>query len=143
MDCGKYRSYEVSPQPDCSRACVIQVSTEESPIGGVGGSYQERVRLPCISENLDIGPLSCRSQTCRFQVGVQAEAQITRYKARLVARGLTQEKGMDYHETFAPTVRVISIRTLSILSVQVGFRRKVQRARPRPNVLVAWDDSRV
>jgi hypothetical protein len=33
-----------------------------------------------------------------------------------VARGFTQEKGVDYHETFAPTVRVISIRTLLALA---------------------------
>jgi hypothetical protein len=33
-----------------------------------------------------------------------------------VARGFTQEKGGDYHETFAPTVTVISIRTLLALA---------------------------
>jgi hypothetical protein len=31
----------------------MQASAEESPVGGVGGSYQERVRLTCISENQD------------------------------------------------------------------------------------------
>jgi hypothetical protein len=45
-----------------------------------------------------------------------ANGQITRYKARLVARGSTQEHGVDYHETFAPIVRVISIRTLLALA---------------------------
>jgi stage V sporulation protein SpoVS len=45
-----------------------------------------------------------------------ANGQITRYKARLVARGFTQEKGVDYHETFAPTMRVISIRALLALA---------------------------
>jgi hypothetical protein len=45
-----------------------------------------------------------------------ANGQIVSYKARLVARGLTQEKGVDYHEIFAPTVRVISIRTLLALA---------------------------
>jgi hypothetical protein len=48
-------------------------------------------------------------------VDAQDEARyqwaVTRYKARLVARGFTK-KGVNYHETFAPTVRVISIRTL-------------------------------
>jgi hypothetical protein len=44
-----------------------------------------------------------------FKLKYDANRQITRYKARLVARGFTLEKGVDYHETFAPTVRVISI----------------------------------
>jgi hypothetical protein len=45
-----------------------------------------------------------------------ANGQIATDKARLVARGFTHEHGVDYHETFAPTVRVISIRTLLALA---------------------------
>jgi hypothetical protein len=51
-----------------------------------------------------------------FKLKRDTNGQIARYKARLVARGFTQEKGADYHETFAPTVRVISIRTLLALA---------------------------
>jgi hypothetical protein len=51
-----------------------------------------------------------------FKLKRDANGQIARYKARLVARGFTQEKGVDYHETFAPTVRIISIRTLLALA---------------------------
>jgi hypothetical protein len=50
-----------------------------------------------------------------FHLKRDADRQITRYKARLVARGFTQEHGVDYHETFAPAVKVISIRTLLAL----------------------------
>jgi hypothetical protein len=47
-----------------------------------------------------------------FKLKRDANGQITRYKARLVAHGFTQEKGVDNHKTFAPTVRVIFTRTL-------------------------------
>jgi transposase InsO family protein len=37
---------------------------------------------------------------------------VDRYKARLVARGFTQEYGVDYEETFAPVARLTSVRAL-------------------------------
>ena len=50
-----------------------------------------------------------------FKVKRNSDGSIARYKARLVARGFTQEHGVDYNETFAPTVRVMSLRVLMAL----------------------------
>ena len=41
-----------------------------------------------------------------------------RYKARFVAKGFSQKRGIDYHETFSPTARMTSIRMLMQVSVQ-------------------------
>jgi hypothetical protein len=51
-----------------------------------------------------------------FKLKRDANGHTARYKARLVARGFTHDKGLDYHETSAPIVRVISIRTLLALA---------------------------
>ena len=46
----------------------------------------------------------------------KADGSIERYKARLVAKGYSQRPGFDYLETFAPTVRMASIRTVLAIS---------------------------
>ena len=38
--------------------------------------------------------------------------EVNRYKARLVAQGFTQRKGINYREVFSPVVRYSSIQTL-------------------------------
>ena len=47
-----------------------------------------------------------------FKVKRHANGIIDRYKARLVARGFSQKFGIDYNETFAPTLRFESLRIL-------------------------------
>jgi hypothetical protein len=44
-----------------------------------------------------------------------------KFKARYVAKGYSQVQGIDYHETFAPTARIASIRLLLQIAVQYGF----------------------
>ena len=40
------------------------------------------------------------------------------YKARYVAKGYSQKQGIDYSETFSPTARMESVRTLMQLAIQ-------------------------
>lgn len=42
-----------------------------------------------------------------YKTKVKPNGDVSKYKARLVARGFLQKHGLDYNEVFAPVVRLI------------------------------------
>lgn len=54
-----------------------------------------------------------------FTIKTTQTGEVERFKTRLVARGFSQVKGEDYHETFAPIVRLDSLRLfLTIAAIE-------------------------
>lgn len=60
---------------------------------------------------------------CRwvFKLKTNAEGKVARYKARLVAQGFSQTKGIDYEKTSAPVVNFLILRILLALTVEFGW----------------------
>lgn len=62
-------------------------------------------------------PISCRWV---FKLKYRANGDVDKYKARLVARGFSQEKGFDYNETYSPTAKLTTFRVLLAIANHFG-----------------------
>jgi len=54
-------------------------------------------------------PIGCK---WLFKTKYRSDGTIDRHKARLVIQGFSQQKGIDYEETFAPVAKMATVRTI-------------------------------
>ena len=57
-----------------------------------------------------------------YKIKHAADDSIEKYKARFVAWGFSQKKGIDYEETFAPTARYTSIKLVLALATVMKWK---------------------
>ena len=65
--------------------------------------------------DLPFGKFSISSKWV-YKIKTRSDDTVDRYKARLVARGFTQEYGIDYEENFSLVARLFYVRTLIAVS---------------------------
>jgi hypothetical protein len=56
-----------------------------------------------------------------FKLKKNEAGEVVKHKARLVARGFSQQEGIDYDDAFTPVAHIESIRILLALTVQEGW----------------------
>ena len=56
-----------------------------------------------------------------LRIKTNSAGKVDKFKARVVAKGYRLMEGVDYYETFAPTVRFESIRSLIAFGVAEGW----------------------
>ena len=57
-----------------------------------------------------------------FKNKLDEHGVVVRNKSRLVAQGYTQEKSIDYDETFGPIIRLEAIRILLAFTYYIDFK---------------------
>jgi hypothetical protein len=57
-----------------------------------------------------------------FKIRHVVDGSIEKYKARFVARGFSQNEGIDYEETFSHVARDTSIRTIIALAAKMKWK---------------------
>ncbi|CAN6557798.1 unnamed protein product [Malus baccata var. baccata] len=59
-----------------------------------------------------------------YKVKRHPDGSVARYKAWLVAKGFSQEAGLDYYETFSPVVKPTIVRLMLSLAATKGWKLK-------------------
>ena len=76
-------------------------------------------------EIVDIDPSwNLLSSKWVFKIKSDKHGNISRYRARLVARGFLQREGVDYGNIFSPVVRYSTIRIVLALSAHYGLFKR-------------------
>ena len=56
-----------------------------------------------------------------FAQKLDDKGNVVKYKARFVARGFTQTPGIDFHDTYSPTSKLCTLRTVLACRVELGM----------------------
>lgn len=56
-----------------------------------------------------------------YKIKYQANGEVERFKAKIVAQDYNQKEDLDYHDTFSPIVKMETMRSVITLAVSRGW----------------------
>ncbi len=56
-----------------------------------------------------------------YKIKHNLDESVSKYKAKLVAKGYAQIYGLDYEETYSPVAKMTTIRTIIVMVVAKGW----------------------
>ncbi|KAE8720906.1 tir-nbs resistance protein [Hibiscus syriacus] len=114
------------PNPKYANATIIEEATEPETFEEASQSsewmtamkeeidaLQQNKTWDLVPKIKDVKPISCKWV---YKIKRHPDGSIERYKARLVARGFSQQYGLDYDETFSPVAKLTTVRVLLALA---------------------------
>ncbi|KAM1256948.1 hypothetical protein EV1_030743 [Malus domestica] len=112
--------------PKYANAAIIEESTEPETFEEASQSSEwmkaMKEEIDALQQNqtwdLVPKPRDVKSISCKwvYKIKRRPDGSIERYKARLVARGFSQQYGLDYDETFSPVAKLTTVRVLLALA---------------------------
>lgn len=107
---------------------VVEPTCFDDAIGNVHWEkvMDEEMNALYDNETWELVPLPKGKKSIRckwvYKVKHNSDGSVRRYKTCLVAKGYTQTYGIDYEETFAPIVRMATMRVvIAVAGLKVGF----------------------
>jgi len=104
---------------------AMEGSEKDKWVGAIDEEVQNLIRRQTFSGEISEADLQGKEVVDAklvFDYKKDKDGRILRYKARLVARGFTQKHGVNYGETFAPTIRLDAMRIILALAAKKGWK---------------------
>lgn len=92
---------------------AIQIPEWKKAMAEEIAALQQNQTWELVPKPKDANPISCKWV---YKIKHNTNGSIERFKARLVARGFSQQYGLDYDETFSPVAKLTTVRVLLALA---------------------------